>query len=108
MLDQDYLNRTVAKVRATRNAFAAKLRDLGLKVVPSQTNFLLLSFPRRGNQAESLDAWLQGKGILGRPVEGGANEFRITIGTEEEMELAFEAILEWVETTSLAGRRNCR
>ena len=96
--DQNYLKQTVAKVRATRNRFAGNLCALGLSVIPSQTNFVLVSFPQGGNEALSLDAWLQEGGILGRPVEGGANEFRITIGTDEEMELAFEAIRDWVES----------
>ena len=106
--DQDYLKRTVARIKATRNGFARKLGELGLNVLPSQANFVLVSFPRGGNEAISLDAWLQKGGILGRPVEGDANEFRITIGTEEEMEAAFEAIREWVGALRGAGARNHR
>ena len=97
--DQAYLLRTVAKVRATRDRFAAELRGLGLRVVPSQANFVLLPFPDGGDDARSLDAALKAAGILGRPVEGEANEFRITIGTDEEMASALSAIRGW------AGRR---
>ena len=101
--DQDYLRRTADRVRATRNDFADKLLGLGLDVLPSQANFVMLSFPRGGCEAESLDAWLQGNGILGRPVRGGANDFRITVGTDGEMEAAFEAIVEWVEFRRRVG-----
>ncbi|MDE0530415.1 MAG: histidinol-phosphate transaminase [Albidovulum sp.] len=104
--DQDYLKRTVSRIKYTRDYFSSRLRDLELNVIPSQANFVLVSFPHGGNQAVSLDAWLQENGILGRPVEGDANEFRISIGTEDEMELAFEAIREWVGSRNGAGRRN--
>ena len=95
-LDQDYLKRTVARINATRNSFSASLRKIGLNVVPSQANFVLVTFPAGGNEAVMLDAALHAAGILGRPTEGDANEFRISIGTDEEMDLALEAIQDWV------------
>ena len=96
--DQDYLERVVERIRKTRERFAASLRELGLSVVPSQANFVLLTFPEGGNQAEDLDAALQASGILGRPAAAGANEFRISIGTEEEMSLALAEIRDWVNS----------
>lgn len=96
--DQDYLERVVKRIRKTRDSFTASLRELGLSVVPSQANFVLLTFPEGGNQAESLDAVLQASGILGRPAAPGANEYRISIGTEEEMSLALAAIRDWVNS----------
>ena len=96
--DQDYLERVVKRIRKTRERFAASLRELGLSVVPSQANFVLLTFPEDENQAENLDAALQASGILGRPAAAGANEYRISIGTEEEMSLALAAIRDWVNS----------
>ncbi|MCY3876284.1 MAG: histidinol-phosphate transaminase [Rhodobacteraceae bacterium] len=96
--DQEYLERVVERVRRTREHFIASLRELGLSVVSSQANFVLLTFPGGGNQAEDLDAALQASGILGRPAAAGANEFRISIGTEEEMSLALAAIRDWVNS----------
>ncbi len=96
--DQDYLERVVKGIRKTRDSFTASLRQLGLSVVPSQANFVLLTFPEGGDQAESLDAALQVSGILGRPAVRGANEYRISIGTEEEMSLALAAVRDWVSS----------
>ena len=96
--DQEYLERVVERVRRTRERFISSLRELGLSVVSSQANFVLLTFPKGGNQAEDLDAALQASGILGRPAAAGANEFRISIGTEEEMSLALAAIRDWVNS----------
>ncbi len=96
--DQEYLERVVERVRRTRERFIASLLELGLSVVSSQANFVLLTFPGGGNQAEDLDAALQASGILGRPAAAGANEFRISIGTEEEMSLALAAIRDWVNS----------
>ncbi|MDE2790842.1 MAG: histidinol-phosphate transaminase [Paracoccaceae bacterium] len=94
--DRDYLERVVGRVRKTRERFIASLRELGLSVVPSQANFVLLTFPEGGNHAEVLDAALQASGILGRPVAAGANEYRISIGSEEEMSFVLAAIRDWV------------
>ena len=99
--DQDYLERVVERVRETREGFAASLRELGLSVVPSHANFLLLTFPAGGNQAEQLDAALQASGIFGRPAIPGTNEFRISIGTEEEMSLTLAAIHDWISSRQL-------
>ena len=97
-LDQAYLQDSVAKVRATRDAFALGLRELGLDVVPSQANFVLIKFASEGNLASSLDASLQSMGILGRPsVAGDKNEYRISIGTDEEMRKTLKVIRGWLK-----------
>ena len=93
--DRQHLRRSVARIRETRDRFSNALRSLGIRVVPSEANFVLLAFPDGGDDAKSLEAALQAAGILGRPVADGVNAFRITIGTEEEMAEAFSAIREW-------------
>jgi len=99
LLDQDYLNQTVTKVNTTRNQFSDQLQALGLTLVPSEANFVLITFAAGGQQAQSLNQALQQAGILGRPVSGDSNEFRISIGTEEEMTYTIQVIKLWVEQT---------
>ena len=93
--DQDHLHRSVAAVNATRETFCAGLRGLGLSVVPSQANFVLIVFAPGGDDATQLDSALKAKGILGRPVSGHANEYRLSIGTDVDMDQTLEAIRLW-------------
>ncbi len=102
ILDRAYLAEVTAKVNDTRTWFSAGLTALGLTVVPSHTNFVLIVFPPNGSQAKGLDAALQGAGILGRAVTGNANEFRISIGTSDEMRKTLSVVQEWVAGGQLA------
>ena len=105
-LDQEYLQNTVAKVLATRETFASGLRELGLTVIPSQANFVLINFASGDNLATSLDVALQSMGILGRPAAVGAkNEYRISIGTDEEMRKTLRVIREWLEDRREEGQQ---
>ncbi|MGS1016899.1 histidinol-phosphate transaminase [Allosphingosinicella humi] len=79
-----------------RGKMAAALTELGIAVVPSVTNFLLLHFPAGSRlTSQQLAAHLLGQGIIPRPlgVSGPNNCLRITVGTEEE-NLAFLAAVE--------------
>ena len=97
-LDQEYLHNNVSKVRATREVFSTELRELGLTVIPSQANFVLISFDSGDDLASSLDRALKSMGILGRPAEAGEkNEYRIAIGTAEEMRKPLKVIREWLD-----------
>ena len=93
--DQNYLRVTSAKIVETREWFAEEMRLLGINTVPSQTNFVLLTFPEGGNEASLLDQELQRNGILARPVTGTANELRFSIGTQEEMQSARDVVASW-------------
>ena len=97
-LDQEYLQNNASKVRATREVFSTGLRNLGLTVIPSQANFVLISFDSGDDLASSLDSALKSMGILGRPaVAGEKNEYRISIGTDEEMRKTLKVIREWLD-----------
>lgn len=96
MRDQSYLAEVTSRINATRGWFTETLRALGLTVVPSHTNFVLIAFPHGGTEAQELDAVLQKAGILGRPVSGKANEFRISIGTDEEMRATLGVVGRWI------------
>ncbi|MFT4177904.1 MAG: histidinol-phosphate transaminase [Thermomonas sp.] len=83
LADADHLRDSVAGNTVQRQALAQALRERGLKVSPSQTNFLLVEF---GDTASQVEARLVGKGIVLRPMGGyGLGEcLRITVGTEAE------------------------
>lgn len=96
--DQGHLRAAVARIRRTRAEFTATLQDLGLTVVPSQANFVLIDLRDHWGNACALDEALQNAGILGRPVAAGTSqEYRITIGTEDEMRKTAAAIRAWLD-----------
>lgn len=72
---------------------ADRLTSLGLKVYPSQGNFLLVDFGSV-DRAENCRLSLKAQGILIRQVDayGLPQCLRISIGAADEMEIAFSAI----------------
>lgn len=69
--------------------FSAKLKELGLKFVPSVTNFILLEFPSNDPYtAEAAFLSLAKEGYIVFPVKGYGlmNHLRITLGVKEDME----------------------
>jgi len=79
-----------------RETMAARLREAGFKVHPSEANFLLLdlSSPERANAA---DAYLRRRGIIVRNVAsyGLPSCLRVTIGTGAECDLVTQALLDF-------------
>jgi len=75
-----------------RDRMAAALTGLGLDVVPSQTNFLLVRAPgKAGDWARRLLA----KGVIVRPMDSfglGEGAMRISIGLPRENDLCLEAL----------------
>jgi len=78
---QDELLGTVAQLRTDRDRLATQLRELGLHVIPSSSNFLLFS----GFEAPSAQLWqaMLDRGVLIRDV-GLLGYLRVTIGNEAE------------------------
>ncbi|MBS0457177.1 MAG: histidinol-phosphate transaminase [Proteobacteria bacterium] len=68
---------------AEREWLAARLRERGLRVLPSQTNFLLVDFAR---DAAPIEAALFARGVIVRPMAGyGLPEcLRISVGSRAE------------------------
>ena len=83
LADAPHLQASVAGNAMQREALATALRARGLKVSPSQTNFLLVEF---GDAAGRIEAALIARGIVLRPMGGyGLGEcLRITVGTADE------------------------
>ncbi len=92
--DNDYFLQTTEKVVQTRNWVITKLKKSGFTVLPSQTNFIFISHYKL--QAEWLYEKLKDNGVLVRhfnkiPIE---NYLRITIGTDEDMNIFFRKLNE--------------
>ena len=81
---------TVAEIRAQRDRLAAALTDLGYRVYPSGSNFLLA-----GGFADPVDTFtkLRERGILIRDV-GIPGHLRFTAGTDEETGILIGALQE--------------
>lgn len=70
------------------------LAKLGLKVVPSVANFVLVEFDANSKTASKANAFLMERGIIPREVTnyGLPNHLRITIGLEAENRALIEAL----------------
>ena len=68
---------------------------MGLKVYPSQTNFMLVEFPSMpGKTAAEANDWLNQHGIIPRQfaLEDFANKLRFTVGDDRGMQKAMEVL----------------
>ena len=82
-----------------RDWLAQKLTALGLQVVPSVGNFLLVRFATdKARDANAADAYLARRGIIPRKVAGyGLPDcLRITVGTEDETRAVAQALDDFV------------
>lgn len=89
--DAQHLRQSLAGNAAQRGALAQALAARGLKVSPSQTNFLLVEF---GPAAARIEHGLVGRGVVLRPMVGyGLGEcLRITVGTPAENARLLDAL----------------
>jgi histidinol-phosphate aminotransferase len=79
--------------------FSSQLTAMGLKVYPSQTNFMLVEFPSEaGKTAAEANAWLNRHGIIPRQfaLEDFNNKLRFTVGEDAGMERAIAVLGEFL------------
>ena len=90
--DVVYFQETRSKVIHTRERVATRLTEIGFQVIPSLTNFLFVSHAQHPGRV--LFQKLREKGILVRYFDKPKidNFIRITIGTDEEMDVFLEAM----------------
>ena len=83
---------------------AAALTRAGVKVWPSEGNFVLADFATPA-RAEAADRFMQARGIIARGMKAYAlpHCLRITVGTEEECRLVAEALGEFMATQTVDG-----
>ena len=90
--DEDYFQQTCRRVIATRERSADALRALGFTILPSLTNFLFVTHPRK--QAADIFAFLRQEKIFIRyfKLPRIDNYLRITVGTDEQMDRLIAAL----------------
>ncbi|MEZ5102528.1 MAG: aminotransferase class I/II-fold pyridoxal phosphate-dependent enzyme, partial [Thermoleophilia bacterium] len=91
LADLPYARRMIRRVIASRGRLTAELTALGFRVLPSETNFLLVEPP--GPPAESWLAELRARGLLVRWFSDPelAGLLRISVGSEEECDALLAA-----------------
>jgi len=97
--DTAHVDTVLAHNRKWVDAFTRNLTDMGLKVYPSQTNFMLVEFPETaGRTAAEANDWLNRHGIIPRQfaVEDFSNKLRFTVGDDRGMERAVEVLGEFM------------
>jgi histidinol-phosphate aminotransferase len=85
--DQDHVKKTVKHTLQWRQWLAREITALGLKVTPSEANFILVHFPSGTPfDAKAADAYLMNRGYILRRLEPYKlyDALRLTVGTEEE------------------------
>ncbi len=85
---QKYFDSINAAVIATRERTAVKLKELGCKVLPSKSNFLFVCFT--GFDSYSIYSKFKDKGILIRQWNYIQDYVRISIGTDNDMDIFIE------------------
>lgn len=87
LADETHINYVFQTNLRLRNAFTESITNLGLKVYPSQTNFVLLEFNPGEFSATACADYLSRQGIATRRFASPAYEncIRVTIGMESDM-----------------------
>ena len=96
--DTAHVGRVLAHNKKWITEFTRQLTDLGLKVYPSQTNFMLVEFSSEpGKTAAEANAWLNQQGIIPRQfaLEDFSNKLRFTVGDDPGMEKTINALAEF-------------
>lgn len=101
LADERHLRRVVRLNRRERERLGAAFAELGLDVVPSEANFLLVGVRRDGN---ALYQELLRRGVIVRPVAnyGYPRHLRITVGMPEENDRLIGALRESLEAVPAA------
>ncbi len=87
--DTDHVDRVLAHNRKWINRLSQQFMQMGLKVYPSETNFILVEFPEEpGKTAAEVNARLNENGIIPRQfaVKDFDNKLRFTVGKDDGME----------------------
>jgi histidinol-phosphate aminotransferase len=96
LADKSWLTESRTHNTVARQQLAIRLTAAGLKVHPSEANFLLVDF-ESSDRATAADVFLRTHGIIVRHVKsyGLPTCLRITIGTNEECGLVAETLFEF-------------
>ncbi|WP_341898348.1 histidinol-phosphate transaminase [Ferrovibrio terrae] len=97
--DTEWLDKSRAHNDAELVRVRTALEKLGIKVVPSVANFLLMRFPGGAEQVKGADAALRKKGLILRGMGGyGLPDcLRLSIGTVEEDDMVIAALTAFMQ-----------
>jgi histidinol-phosphate aminotransferase len=99
MADEDFQAASLAHVEQWRPWLTQQLGGLGLGIVPSAANFILVEFPTTpGKTAAEAEVFLASRGLIVRGVAnyGLPGHLRITIGLEEHNRALVEALAQFL------------
>ena len=98
--DTAHVDAVLAHNKRWVNEFTRELTGMGLKVYPSQTNFMLVEFPSNaGKSAAEANAWLNRHGVIPRQfaLEDFNNKLRFTVGDDRGMQRTLEVLREFMQ-----------
>ena len=94
--DQAHLQASVDFNTKWRDWLTVELRALGLDAVESQTNFVLVEFPKGNQCAKACNEFLTRRGYLVRALPPLPDHLRISLGTAEQNEGVIALIKEFL------------
>jgi len=101
LTDQDYLQECVDMLVAVRDSFTRALQKIGFIIVPSVTNFILITAHQEDFSLSALHEFLQLNGVITVLVDSARHPaVRISMGQQQEMNQVLKLIQQW-----LAGQR---
>ncbi|AEQ53103.1 histidinol-phosphate aminotransferase [Pelagibacterium halotolerans] len=100
LADQDYLARTIAAIAAGRDEIISRTKTLGLKPIPSATNFVAIDCGADDTYATMLLNGMQAHGIfIRKPAAPGLNRcIRMSVGTPKDIALACDVLEDIIKT----------
>ena len=96
MSDQAHAAQARQMIAEQRSFLSGSIAELGLSVIPSQTNFILIDFASADGAASAFD-FLRQHGLVVRPMGGYGLPtcLRITIGTATQMQFTARTLGDW-------------
>jgi histidinol-phosphate aminotransferase len=91
--DPAWTEANIAKVRATRSRLCSALDQLGMEVLPSQSNFVFFRLPN-AEAARAIYAFLKKQAILVRYFDARLldDALRVSVGTDEEIDAFLQTL----------------
>lgn len=94
----EYLEETHRRVEQWRGEMADQLQEMGLKVFPSQVNYLLVRLPELGPTAAEVAAYCAARGVLVRDCESfagcGKHHLRLAVCPPADQQRLFKLLRE--------------
>lgn len=99
--DTAHLDTVLAHNQRWITEFSARLTEMGLKVYPSQTNFMLVEFPSTpAKSAAAANGYLNQNGIIPRQfaIDDFSNKLRFTVGNDAGMQKTLQVLADFMRS----------